>query len=362
VTDELQRVRACILRYGWNSTCYQLLNPGFQYWFSRVFDAVVGYVEYASVCVVAGAPVCAFEVQEKVVAEFEEWAAAQHLGVCYFASEARLESIISGKPGYSVIRVGAQPVWHPAQLAENMREKSSLRSQVHRAQNKSVMVEEWSAERATDHPALHALLLRWLATRGLPSLHFLVEPETLSHQTDRRIFVARVEGREVGFLNLSPVPQRNGWLAEQFVRDADAPNGTIELLLAHAAEALMREGFAYFTLGLSPLTQHSGPGELSERIPATIRILLDWARAHGRRFYNFEGLEFFKTKFEPQAWESVYAIAKSATIMPGMVSSFSLRSLYAIACAFTKGHPIATVIVGIARALGQEVNWLVGGK
>jgi phosphatidylglycerol lysyltransferase len=189
----------------------------------------------------------------------------------------------------------------------------------------------------------------------LPSLHFLVEPETLSNQSDRRIFVARQNERVIGFLNLSPVPQRNGWLVEQFVRDEDAPNGTIELMLEHAARVLANGGFSYLTLGLSPLTHHAGPQLLPERSSSVIRFLLGWARAHGRRFYNFEGLEFFKTKFEPESWESVYAISKrEGTRDP----DFSLRALYAIACAFTKGHPVATVAAGIARAIKQEVLWL----
>ena len=34
-------------------------------------------------------------------------------------------------------------------------------------------------------------------------------------------------------------------------------------------------------------------------------MLSKWVRAHGKRFYNFEGLEAFKSKFRPDGWEPI---------------------------------------------------------
>jgi phosphatidylglycerol lysyltransferase len=121
-------------------------------------------------------------------------------------------------------------------------------------------------------------------------------------------------------------------------------------MLFHAAEVFAEGGYEYITLGLSPLTQQAQT-ELHEASP-TIRILLKWARAHGKRFYDFAGLEFFKTKFEPEYWEPIYAISNEP--------KFSLRALYAIACAFTKGRPIRTMALGIVKAIRSEVRWLLG--
>ncbi len=347
MTNEWQQVRDLILRYGWNSTCYQLLNPGFRYWISKDGDAVVGYVEYAGTRIAAGSPVCAFERLPDVVDEFEKDSDALGLHVCYFASEARLESVIAQRTGYAITQLGAQPVWNPKSLVEKMVAKSSLRGQLNRAFHKGLIVEEWNADKATGNPALKTVLDDWLSTRGLPSLHFLVEPETLSSLEDRRMFVALQGAEAVGFLNASPIPGRNGWLIEQFVRGRGAPNGTVELMLNRAAEVFAEEGYEYLTMGLSPLTQQA-QSELPKTSPV-IKFLLRWARAHGKRFYDFEGLEFFKTKFEPEYWEPIYAISNEP--------KFSLRALYAIACAFTKGHPIRTVILGVGKAIRQEAKW-----
>jgi hypothetical protein len=77
---------------------------------------------------------------------------------------------------------------------------------------------------------------------------------------------------------------------------------------------------------------------------------LRWVRAHGRRFYNFEGLDTFKSKFEPQTWEEITAISYG--------SSFPLASLYAIVAAFGARAPAAFVITAMSKALSQEAGWL----
>ena len=40
----LARARALVLRWGWNATAYQILNHGFELWFSREGDAVAGVI------------------------------------------------------------------------------------------------------------------------------------------------------------------------------------------------------------------------------------------------------------------------------------------------------------------------------
>ena len=51
------RAREIILKLGWNSTSYQIINPGIQRWFSSKNESVVGYVSGNGRRIVAGAPV-----------------------------------------------------------------------------------------------------------------------------------------------------------------------------------------------------------------------------------------------------------------------------------------------------------------
>jgi phosphatidylglycerol lysyltransferase len=342
-----------VLAHGWNATAYQLINPGIAHWFAPEGDAVVGYVRRTGVHVVAGAPVCALERLPSVTAAFEARVHSAGDRVCYFGAEARLEAHFHGDPSHSRVLLGGQPAWHPADWAAMVARTASVRAQLHRARNKGVRVEEWSPGRAQGHPELERCLREWLATRGLPPLHFLVEPATLERLFDRRIFVARRGDAVVAFLVASPVPGRHGWLIEQFVRGHAAPNGTNDLLVDTAVRAMAAAGAEYVTLGLSPLSRHAGVPRSAEE-PLWLRALLVWVRAHGRRFYNFDGLDRFKAKFRPDRWEPIYAIADEPRFAP--------RMLYAIAAAFTQQSPVIALARGIGRAIGVEtrraMDWL----
>jgi phosphatidylglycerol lysyltransferase len=350
---EVRSARDLVLQYGWNATSYQLVNPGIRHWFSDAGDAVVGFVSYSGYRIVAGAPVCSLARLGEVVAEFESASSSARKKVCYFCAEARLETTLAESSLHSRALLGAQPAWNPSRWDAVIARHASLRAQLNRAGNKSVTIVEYKPEEAMVSADLARVLEKWLDSRGLPPLHFLVEPSTLERLLDRRIFVARhgeaaAEDPVIAFAVLSPIPARNGWLVEQFPRMPHAPNGTIELLLTSAVRAIAESGSEYVTLGLAPLARRDSIPHWNE--PRSIRAALRFAALHGNRFYNFRGLESFKSKFEPEVWEPVYAIENSP--------KFSVRALYAIAGAFAQRSPVRLAAAAIARAAVQEIRWL----
>ena len=185
-------------------------------------------------------------------------------------------------------------------------------------------------------------------------MHFLVEPETLGQLEDRRVFVAERGDALVGFVVASPVPARRGWLVEQIIRGEGAVNGTAELLVDAAVRALAGSGASYVTLGMSPLSSRAGAGDAPP--PLWMAFLLGWLRAHARRFYNFEGLDAFKAKLRPEAWEPLYAVTDRPSVSPAV--------LRAIGGAFTGGSPELATARALARAVGQEARalrrWVAG--
>jgi phosphatidylglycerol lysyltransferase len=338
------------MQYGWNATSYQIVNPGISHWFSRNNDAVVGFTTYAGVRVVAGAPVCSIDGLPDVIDEFESDARQSHQRVCYFGGEARLEHALLDDPSHSRVLLGAQPAWNPARWDEIISSHKSLRAQLNRARNKGVTVVEFAPREAETSEQLRSVLHRWLSRRGLPPLHFLVEPDTIARLEDRRVFVAKNRaGDPIAFAVLSPIAARNGWLVEQFPRLHDSPNGTVELLLTTAVRAIAESGASYVTLGLAPLARRDQIDHSNE--PLWVRATLGFAALHGRRFYNFGGLESFKSKFAPEVWEPVYAIEAAPHFTP--------RALYAIAGAFASRSPLTLLVSAIVKAIKQELSWLV---
>jgi len=347
-STSLSLTRKLVLKFGWNSTSFQIINPGIRRWFSKEFDAVIGFISASRVRVVAGAPVCEKIRLPQIVAEFETDAARNGEKVCYFCAEKRLETVFADSESHSKILLGAQPVWKPANWAEIVSKHKSLRAQFNRARNKGVKISEWSAEKAHNNPLLRECLQKWLAAKGLPPLHFLVEPNTLERLENRRIFVAERENKIAGFVILSPVIKRNGWLFEQFPHIPGAPNGTVELMIDAAMRVLANEGFQYATLGLSPLSKRAKIKPFEN--PFWLKVLLAWLRKHGQRFYNFDGLDAFKAKLQPEEWEPVFAISNEPRV--------SVRTLYAIASVFSGNAPFKLLFGGLWRALKTEIKWL----
>lgn len=338
--------RELVLEHGWNSTSFQIVNPGIKRWFSKAGDAVVGYVTAAGVRVVAGAPVCEIDRLAAIVSEFEDDALHSSEKVCYFGAEARLESIYAAAGGHSKFLIGAQPTWRPERWPAIVSRHKSFRAQLNRARNKGLVVTEWPSEKARDNPKLEKCLRVWLGSKGLPPLHFMVEPDTLSRLQNRRIFVAELSGKTKGFIVLSPVAKRNGWLFEQFPHVPGAPNGTVELMIDTAMRALAFDGCGYATLGISPLSKRAEIAPFDN--PLWLRILLAWLRKHGQRFYNFDGLDAFKAKLRPETWEPVFAVSNESRV--------SFRTLYAIASAFSGNAPLKMVTGGLVRAAATEIK------
>lgn len=350
-----RRVLASIQRHGWNSTSFQTLEPGFDYWFEGD-DACVGYVDTGAAWVAAGAPIAPAERLAEIAAHFAAAARAQGRRVCCFGTEARFEEAV----GWPSLRIGDQPVWAPEDWDAGLRASRSLREQLRRARAKGVAVRELGAgELAPGHPVrtrLEALIARWLATRPIAPMGFLVQLDPFSIPEEKRTFVAEREGAIVGFLAVIPVYARGGWFFEDLLRDPDAPNGTIELIVDAGMRAALSAGVRQVTLGLAPLA-----GE--------VRRWLRFVRRWSRPLYDFEGLHAFKAKLRPHAWEPVYlsyphgasgvlALADTLTAFArGGLLRFGVETLLRGPSIVVRVLAVALVVWTVLLALPVNARW-----
>jgi lysylphosphatidylglycerol synthetase-like protein (DUF2156 family) len=283
-----------------------VLEEGFHYAFDERADACVAYVDTGSAWVVAGAPIASADECRGVTERFVARALEAGRRVSFFAVEKRfLEA-----SGLVSIGIGEQPTWDPTAWDETVRSAKSLREQLRRARAKGVVVRAVPPETlqhvaSVERRAVDTLIGRWLASRGMAPMGFLVDVQPFGFAAERRFFVAERDGASapgaarstpeksvVAFLAAVPVYARGGWLLEDLLRDPAAPNGTTELVVDFAMRALGAEGSRYVTLGLAPLSGASG----------WLRVAKEWSRA----LYDFEGVRAFKAKLRPHAWEPIY--------------------------------------------------------
>jgi phosphatidylglycerol lysyltransferase len=294
-SEQSDRARALTLlrRHGWNATSFQILEPGFSYWFDGD-DACVAYLDTGGAWVAAGAPIAELARVPGAALSFVAAAAAQGRRACFFGTEDRFTTTVP----FAAMRIGEQAVWNPATWEEVLRGSRSLREQIRRARAKNVTVQAFdphllAAPDGAARAAIDELVACWQAARPMPPMGFLVQMHLHTELEERRFFTATQGEALVGFLSMVPVFARRGWFIEDLLRLPAAPNGTAELLIDAAMRAAAGEASEYLTLGLAPLAGDVGPW---------LRV----ARSTGGPLYDFRGVHAFKAKLRPQTWTPIF--------------------------------------------------------
>jgi phosphatidylglycerol lysyltransferase len=290
-----------VRRHGWNATSFQVMQPGFQYFFHGD-DACVGYVDTGHGWVAAGAPLCEPQLLVPVARAFIAAARAHGRRACFFGTEERF----AAHAALPSLLVGEQAVWEPSNWAATLEGAPRLREQLRRARAKGVRIRAATPAELTDRAsptvvAIQALVQRWRGRHEMAPMGFLVDVDPLALRDDHRVYLAELEGdgrgegttRLVGLLAAAPIFARRGWLVEVLVRAPGAPNGTTELLVDEAMRAAALGADALVTLGLAPLAGRVAPP-------------LRWARSAGAVLFDFQGLHSFKSKLRPERWDPIY--------------------------------------------------------
>ncbi|PCC71193.1 phosphatidylglycerol lysyltransferase [Nannocystis exedens] len=354
-----RRVLQLVQRHGWNVTAFQTFGAEFTYFFHG--DGCVAYVDTGSAWVAAGAPIAATDELAAIGGAFVRAAREAPRRCCFVATEDRFRHATAAD--LRAVAIGEQPVWDPQTWPDTLRRHSRLREQLRRARAKGVRVRRIDPAELDAGPLADAtaeLARRWLATRAMPPMRFLVGLGPFTFPELRRCFVAERDGRVVGVAHVIPVPGRRGWFLEHLVRDPQAPNGTVEALVDAVMRRATEEGCTWLTLGTAPL---------AGAVPRPLRF----ARSRLRFLYDFEGLQRFKAKLRPAAWCPIYLsyprsqgvivtfLDVLAAFVPGGLLRFGARCL-------ARGPSVVLVGLGvllvpwIALMAGASAEQWFGGR
>jgi len=324
--DETSRVLAALKAWGEHPTSFQILEAGNLYWFDPEVPApgaVVAYRKCGRYRVTAGAPIAPPEATGAVAARFIADGVASGLHTLFFCVDQPFVDAMSAledAPTLDSIAIGEQPEWDPAHYTTEGPERASLRAQLHRARNKGVNVRAVTEEEIAHTPGpvraeIETVLQRWLASRRMSAMAFLVDLQPFHQAAERRYYIAEHDGRAVGFLSAIPVYQRSGWFFEDVLRVPEAPNGTVELLIDTAMRDAATRGDRFVTLGLSPLAEvDTKPGP-----HLRLRRGLKWCHDHLGGLYSFQGVRDFKARFKPDRWQGQLLVSSPKPIGVGAI-------------------------------------------
>lgn len=303
----LAEARAVILRHGYNTNAYvTLLPPPFTFFRTPDIDGVIPYQRYGRVWLCGGDPTCAPADIAPLTEAFRHAAQRAKKMIAFLPATPLATDLLVDRLGFDHVKIGEDNFYDLQTWSAQGKKMKHIRANINRATREGVVVRRCPPDAMTDdiRDQVQELIDRWLTTRGMAALSFLLGIHPFERMEDRRLFLAWHQERIVGFLACSPIPARNGWYLEDIIRDDDAPVGVTELLFAETVADLRDEGAACATLGMAALAD-CGP----DRQPPD-HHLAGWTfqqmYTHLNGFYHFQSLRFYKEKFGPAYTEPTY--------------------------------------------------------
>ncbi|SEG17528.1 phosphatidylglycerol lysyltransferase domain-containing protein [Marinobacterium lutimaris] len=150
----------------------------------------------------------------------------------------------------------------------------------------------------------------WLTDKGVREKGFSLGFFDRDYLKRSPLALVRQNGEICAFANVLTTDTHHTATIDLMRHRNSADSSTMDYLFIELMLALKERGYAWFSLGMAPL---SG---LTERASAPL-----WDRfgmliyKRGKRFYNFEGLHKFKEKFDP-VWEPRYLATDKRGVSP----------------------------------------------
>jgi len=269
------------------------------------------YLEHAGVALVWGDPLAedAGTFLEELTGELR----SRRLRICLLLIGEELARLAHAR-GYAVLKVGEQPFFDLATWRQPRGDPGKhLRWCLNKARRAGVEVQAYEPR---DEAAVHDALAAWQCGLGRASADSFLAASPLTRAAEKRLFLARTDGRIEAFVACSAVPAARGWLLEDLIRRPDAPVGATEALVVHALEALAADGAAGAWLDLAPLRG------LGSQLDRRARFIFRAARPAVAWFdtrYRFRALTTYLGKFQPTEWVPRYVALNPVLPTPSLV-------------------------------------------
>lgn len=210
--------------------------------------------------------------------------------------------------GFDTLPVGAEAFLDPQSFAMTGRPFADLRQMLNRARKRYRL----TAVELTAHEAAalgRATVGRWVASRPLHTrMRLLIGTPCFDTPYARRYFACLAPGRDaaVAMITVTPGFGGRGGGLDVMARAPDAPAGAMELLVAHAIEAVAASGWDTFSLGACPMYlphPHGLKGLRRRLLHRAFRAI--YRSRLLNRLFHFRNLVRFKRKFCPE-WRPVH--------------------------------------------------------
>lgn len=274
-----------------------LLDSSCLFFKDENIEGMIGYRVEGNCAVVYGDPLCSQENKIPLAKAFQAYCKKQKYSVVYaIVSEQFTNSMLNNLCAVS-IEFGERLVIDPATNPTKSKGSNArlVRKKVKHALIENVSVKEYLQSDPELEKSLESVAASWLASRHGPQIH-IGHIHLFEDREGKRWFYAEHQGKIVGLIVLNRLQSQNGWLMNNLMITDGCPNGTSELLVITALEALDAEKCRCIVYGPVPSSMLGKVEGLSKLTTMLVRIMFKAAS----KLFRLDGQRVFWGKFQPQ--------------------------------------------------------------
>ncbi len=274
-----------------------ILDPRCQTFTFPGIKGLIGYRIESNCAIVFGDPICAPADKLPLAQAFDNYCREKSLKVVYAIASAGFSDLAMQGCCNVSIQFGHKLIIDPS---SNPLEKTGskgvlLRKKVKHASNEGITVKEYIPHDPQMELAIEHIGSAWLQARRGPQV-YISHLSFFNDREGKRWFYAQKDGHIVGILLLNEIQASAGWLLNNLILTANAPNGTSELLITSAFKALEAEKCSFVAIG--PVTTKKldnivGLGTVSTWLIKAVFNL-------SKRVFRLDGQTLFWEKFQPE--------------------------------------------------------------
>jgi phosphatidylglycerol lysyltransferase len=196
-----------------------------------------------------------------------------------------------------------------------------LRRSINRAERDGLEFAMMSAEQVPEIiDELLSVSRTWLAAHNASEKGFSLGTFDPAYVKAGPVAVIRLEGRIVAFASILEAGQHGDAFIDLMRHIPDTHRGMMDLLFVRIMEHMKARGFRTLNLGMAPLA-----GLVEHRYAPLWNHVGRQVFQFGERFYNFRGVQAFKSKFDP-VWQPRYLVVAGRRGMP-VISLYDVTML-----------------------------------
>ncbi|MEI7473989.1 MAG: phosphatidylglycerol lysyltransferase domain-containing protein [bacterium] len=211
--------------------------------------------------------------------------------------------------GFQAVPVGVEAVIMLETFSLDGKARQQLRTAKNKAQKEGWVLKEYSAEYWN---SVKNLDNKWLTNHGNKENSFAMgqcTPEYL--ESTRTVLLFDKNNNLLAYVNNIELPEKNGRSIDLMRRDPDSPPGAMDYIILNEILQAKEEGKTFYDLGFSPLAKVDEAFSDNKIVTNLFKMIYE----KQRKYYDFQGLYQFKSKFLP-VWEQSYLVCPGRINLP----------------------------------------------